>query len=67
MYLEACPQKPQHFLPFVAFVDGLLGVNVGSTLKRLASHLETKWRQPCYRTGIYVKIRIAIALVRATH
>ena len=26
MYLEACIQQHQHFSPFVALVDGLLGV-----------------------------------------
>ena len=45
MYLEACLQKRRHFSPFVALVDGLLGVEVTETLKRLASRLATKWKQ----------------------
>ena len=46
MYLEACLQQRRHFSPFVASVDGLLGVEAISTLKRLASRLATKWKQP---------------------
>ena len=46
MYLEDCLQKCRHLLPFFASVNGLLGVEAGSTLKRLASHLATKWQQP---------------------
>ena len=67
MYLEACLQKSRHFSPFVASVDGLLGVDAMETLKRLASLLATKWNQPYLKTCGYVKSRIAITLVRATH
>ena len=67
MYLEACLQQSRHFYPFVASVDGLLGVEATATLKRLASRLATKWNQPYLRTCGYVKIMIAITLVRATH
>ena len=66
MYLEACLQQRQHFSSFVASVDGLLGVEATATLKRLASHLATKWKQPYSKTCGYVKNRIAITLVRAT-
>ena len=41
-YLEACLQQRRHFSPFVASVDGLLGVEATATLKRLASRLATK-------------------------
>ena len=37
MYLEACLQKRWHFPPFVASVDGMLGVEATATLKRIAS------------------------------
>ena len=67
MYLDACLQQHRHFSPSVASVDGLLGVEATATLKRLASPLATKWRQPYYKTCGYVKRRIVIALVRATH
>ena len=67
MYLEACLQQRRHFSHFVASVDGLMGVEATATLKRLASRMATKWRQPYYKTCGYVKIRIAITLVGATH
>ena len=67
MYLEACLQKSRHFSPFVASVDGLLGVDAMETLKRLASRLATKWKQPHSMTCGYAKIWIVITLVHATH
>ena len=67
MYLEVCLQQRRHFSPFVASVDGLLGVEATATLKRLASCLATKWRKPYSRKCRYLKSRIEITLVRATH
>ena len=66
MYLEACLQQRRHLYPFLASVDGLLGVEATATLKRLASRLATKWKQPYSKTCVYVKSRIAITLVHAT-
>ena len=42
MYLEAFLQQHRHFSPFVASVEGLLGVEATATLKRIASRLATK-------------------------
>ena len=67
MYLERCLQQCRNFSPFVASVDGLLGVEATATLKRIASCLTSKWRQSYSKTYRYVKSRIAITLVRATH
>ena len=67
MYLEACLQQRWHFPPFVASVDGLLGVVATDTLKRIASRLATKWKQSYLKTFGYVKSTIVITLVRATH
>ena len=67
MHLEACLQQLRHFSPFVSLVDGLLGVEATATLKRIASRLATKWRQPNSKTCGYVNSRVAITLVRATH
>ena len=67
MYLEACLRQCQHFPPFVASVDGLLGVEATDTLKKIAIGLDTKWKQPYSKTCGYVNIRVAITLVRATH
>ena len=67
MYLEACLQQRRHFSPFVASVDRLLGVEATATLKRTASRLATKWKQSYSKTCEYVKSRVVITLVRATH
>ena len=67
MYLEAYFQQRRRFSPFVASVDGLLGVEATATLKRLSSRLDTKWKQPYLKTCGYAKSRIVITLVRATH
>ena len=67
IYLEACLQKRRHFSPFVASVDGLLGVEATETLKRSASRLAAKWKQSYSKTCGYIKVRIAITLVRTTH
>ena len=67
MHLVACLQQRRHYSPFVALVDGLLGVEATATLKRIASRLATKWRQTYSNTCGYVKSRVAITLVRATH
>ena len=67
MYLEACLQKRCNFSPFVASVDGLLGVEATATLKRIDSRLATKWKQSYSKACGYIKSWIAIILVRATH
>ena len=67
MYLEACLQQRRNFSPFVALLDGLLGVEATATLKRLASCLATKWKKSYSKTCGHVKSRIVITLVRATH
>ena len=41
-------------------------VEATATLKRISSRLDTKWRQPYSNTCGYIKIRVAITLVRAT-
>ena len=67
MYLEACLQQRRHFSPFVALMDGLMGVEATATLKRFASRLATKWKQSYSKTCGYVKSRIAVTLMRANH
>ena len=67
MYLEVCLQKRRHFSPFVSYVNGLMGVEATATLKRIASRLTTKWRQPYLRMCAYIRSRIAITMVRATN
>ena len=67
MYLDACLHQHRHFYPFFASVDGLLGVEATTNLKRLDSRLATKWKQPYSKMCGYVNSRISTSLVRATH
>ena len=67
MYLDACLQQRQHFSPYVASVDRYLGVEATANLKRIASRLATKWRQPYSKICVYVNSRVVITLVHATH
>ena len=66
MYLEACNQQRRNFSPFIASVDGLLGVEATATLKRIANRLASKWKQPYSKTCGYVTSRNAITLVPPT-
>ena len=67
IYLEAFLHQHRNVLPFVTSADGLLGVESETTLKRIYSRLSTKWQQPHSRTCGYVKSRVAITFVCATH
>ena len=67
IYLEACLQQLRHFSPFFALVDGLMGMEAEATLKRTASCLTKNWQQPYSRMCGYIKSRIAITFLRATH
>ena len=66
-YLEAFLWKCHHFYPLVSSMDGIPGVEADAKLKRISTRLASKWKQPYCRTCGYVKSRVAITLVRATH
>ena len=66
-YLNSCLKKSRYFLPFVASVDGLLGVEAEATRKRISSRLVTKWKEPYSSTCGYVKNRVVINIFRAIH
>ena len=65
-YLESYLQQRCQFYPFVVSVDGIIGAEVDAMLKRIATHLTTKWNQPYQWTCRYIKSRVAITLVRST-
>ena len=54
-------------LLFVTSVDGLLCVAAAANLKTISSRLTTKGLQPYSRTDVYIKSRVVITLVQATH
>ena len=59
--------KLRHFTLFFASVYGLLRVEVEATLKRIIIRLTQKYQKPYSRTCGWVKSRVTITLVQATH
>ena len=66
-YLHACLDKRWNFTPIAASVDKLIGVDKEAALKHISSRLAQKWKEPYACTCGYMKSRVAITLVRATH
>jgi hypothetical protein len=66
-YLEPCLEQRRHFTPFVDSTDGLLGREASFFAKRLAQKLAIKWQRSYSQICGYVKARLSIAIVRATH
>ena len=66
-YSRPCAHFRRDFVPFVASADGLLGREAVAFLQRLASQLALKWHRPYPPVCGYVRARIALSLVRASH
>ena len=66
-HLHDCINKRRNFTSFITSVDGLIRVEAEATLKRISIRLAQKWKEIYSCTCGYVKIRVAITLVRATH
>ena len=66
-YPVACIKQRRHFTPFVISVELLLGVEAEATLKRIASHLAMKLKEPYSWTCEYVKGGVVITFVPVTH
>ena len=66
-YLNACLKQCRHFTTVIVLVEIIIGVESEATLKRIASLLVTKCNEPYSWTYGYVKSRISITLVWASH
>ena len=66
-YLQACLDQRRHFSPFVVSCDGLLGKEARSVLQNLAGRLSKKSGKSFSETSNFMKSRMSIAIVRATH
>ncbi len=53
------------FMPMVYSVDGIAGRKAQNAEKRLATHLASKWKHEYSQMVYYVRVRTAIAVVRA--
>uniref|UniRef100_A0A1X7T7L5 Uncharacterized protein n=1 Tax=Amphimedon queenslandica TaxID=400682 RepID=A0A1X7T7L5_AMPQE len=66
-YQEACHSIHSNFTPLCMTVDGLLGPESNSFLKRLADRLSIKWDQPYSTVICWLRTRLSFALLRATN
>jgi len=66
-YLQPCLAQRRHFTPFVVSVDGLLGKEAQRVIQTLAGHLAHKSERPYSQVCAFIRARLSIAIVRATH
>lgn len=64
-YLDACHERRKDFTPLVYSVDGMAGREAKAAEKRLASYLAHKWHRPYSQMVHYVKVRMALSVVRS--
>ena len=64
-YLWTCLELRKDFTPMVYSVDGIAGREAQNAEKRLATHLASKWNRGYSQMVYYVRVRMAIAVVRA--
>ena len=65
MYLQNCLDMQKDFTPMVYSVDGIAGCEAQNAEKRLAVHLAGKRNHEYSQMVFYVRVRMAIAVVRA--
>ena len=65
-YSDACQERPMSFAPLVVSVDGMLGPEFASFLRRIGEALSTKWENPYRKTMNRVKCRLSFAVLRAS-
>uniref|UniRef100_A0A1X7TRV7 Uncharacterized protein n=1 Tax=Amphimedon queenslandica TaxID=400682 RepID=A0A1X7TRV7_AMPQE len=63
---SACESIHTSFTPLCFTIDGLVGVEVNTFLKKLAGRLSLKWDQPYSQVIYWVRKRLLFALLRAT-
>ena len=64
-YLQNCLEMRKDFTPMGYSVDGIVGHEARNAEKRLATHLAGKWNREYSQMVCYVRVRMAIAVVRA--
>ena len=66
-YSDACAAKHVSFTPLCFSVDGLMGVEAKTFMDRLADFLATKWERPYSIVVHWLRIKLSLALLRATN
>ena len=64
-YLRSCLEQRKDFTPMVYSVEGIPGREARNAERHLATLLAAKWRRPRARMVFYVRVRMAVAVVRA--
>ena len=63
-YLKHCLSKNWHFSPFIVSIDGLLGVEAGMVLKKIAEDQAAKMDVPRSVVINWLRTQISIASLR---
>jgi hypothetical protein len=63
-YLRTCLEMRKDFTPMVYWVDGIAGREARNAERRLVTHLASKWKCGYSQMVYYVRVRMAIAVVR---
>ena len=66
-YLSAAELRHASFTPFVVSVDGALGHGALMFLQRLADRLSSAWGKSYGHVLMWIKVRLAFAVVRETN
>jgi hypothetical protein len=64
-YLRTCLEFRKDFTPMVYLVDGIAGCEAWNAEKSLATHLASRWNRGYSQMVYYVRVWMAIAVVRA--
>ena len=65
-YLDASVARRAHFTPLCFSVDGLVGVEAASFLKRIANCLSARWERSYADVIFWIRAHLAFAILRAT-
>ena len=66
-YLAAVEERRASFTPFVVYVDGVLGHDAQHLIKRLCDQIAMKWEKSHSEVIVWVRARIAFAILPATN
>ena len=64
-YLRKCHEERKDFTPMCYTVDGIAGREARSAEKHLATYLADKWRKGYPEMVFYVRMRMALAVVKS--
>jgi len=64
-YNNLCLARHRHFTPLVFSVDGMQGKEATAAIKKLSSHLSSKWKRTYSEVCGFTKSRLSVALARS--